>query len=1222
MSASGTKISIIGDSSGNTPVIYKNPSSMELFYINSKDGVVIAMENLILTGDNPETPETEVEGTGIRFYSYVSAGNNRIDIVDCIFENLNLGILQDYSRGIQVNISNSSITGNRPLSLTESYSQSIVIDSSYLKTLGIQTYDSVIYLSGYTGTTFTLTDSIIEGTGVGRGVYGSLVSANISDNQFTNLSIAIEIDDIRTALIENNYVETSEDGFDIETDYTSHSQIHVINNTLINLGEKNNSAVGLGLDIEDEITSGDFKVTNNTFVNFGLGIYYYGDTTDNTFDLILGGEGLGNTFRGNIYNINTVRLKTESKIDLRGTDWGTEDRDEVLLRLKQSSVLLPSGWAENVEDVYLLDDVLVTSAPEDVYVDHSYSADNSDGYVYGETAFNDIQTALAYVKSGGNVNIADGLYNRDIWLDRPVSLIGSGEDTIIAGNTTHDSVSVLVTGDNTSISRIHFLSGYHGIKYENSVLSKPRNFAVTDCIFTDIEAVSIYFYGWDHGSQNEGIVEIARNTLSRSEIYSGSTMIYVEGAFEEVYFKDNQISGYTGYSVSLNISGNLTVANNQITSSSAYHEHGLYLKSDKDLLITGNYIESLVSSTPYNSGIYLYFPPDAAAPFEGKYQKQVFNNRIKGYYYGLHLSGEENGDIFDLTIGGSDINRNNFSGNTYGIYTYLNLHELVDINATYNIWGVPFESMDTYIITYGGSNINYIPVASSEPVLNSLTISEGTLTPSFGSDVFSYTVNVANNIELVNINPVAYYGSVTVNGDAVPYGNTKNISLATGNNTVTIEVSDGSTSNIYTLNIIRASVQTQSSGSSLPSATVTVTVETKDKGKSIQTTINSRPYRGEISENITSNMFDALIRRAKRENFAGKNDSINILINSLGEASQIQIGFKKSDLSRILGETDCSFGVYSDLIEVAFDQKALAAINAEAEDEDIIIKAGRAEMEGMSESNKKKVEGRPVYSIQVKAGDKTVSHFKGGHAYVTVPYTLGTYENPNAVVVYYIGNDGNLKTVRGKYSEQTKSVTFKTPHFSLFAIGYNHKTFQDVSKDSWYYDAVTFISAREITSGTSPDHFSPNSPLTRGQFIVLLMNTYDLMNYEKDIVDVENFIDSGDTYYTEYLYKARKLGLTEGIGNNIYGPERKITRQEMLTTLYNSLLLIEELPEKVGEITIEDFKDTDSIAGWALESVASLIERGIVSGNNGYINPSASATRAEMAQMLYNLLKR
>lgn len=52
--------------------------------------------------------------------------------------------------------------------------------------------------------------------------------------------------------------------------------------------------------------------------------------------------------------------------------------------------------------------------------------------------------------------------------------------------------------------------------------------------------------------------------------------------------------------------------------------------------------------------------------------------------------------------------------------------------------------------------------------------------------------------------------------------------------------------------------------------------------------------------------------------------------------------------------------------------------------------------------------------------------------------------------------------------------------------------FDDVSANSWYGDAVEFIAAREITTGTENGSFNPKEKLTRGQFIVMLMKAYGI----------------------------------------------------------------------------------------------------------------------------------
>lgn len=96
----------------------------------------------------------------------------------------------------------------------------------------------------------------------------------------------------------------------------------------------------------------------------------------------------------------------------------------------------------------------------------------------------------------------------------------------------------------------------------------------------------------------------------------------------------------------------------------------------------------------------------------------------------------------------------------------------------------------------------------------------------------------------------------------------------------------------------------------------------------------------------------------------------------------------------------------------------------------------------------------------------------------------------------------------------------------------------------------TFIAARNLTSGTGNGNFSPDAPLTRGQFITLLLKTYEIKGDESF---KNNFADAGNTYYTDYLATAKKLGISEGIGNNLFAPEREITREDMFAMLYNTV---------------------------------------------------------------------
>ena len=228
---------------------------------------------------------------------------------------------------------------------------------------------------------------------------------------------------------------------------------------------------------------------------------------------------------------------------------------------------------------------------------------------------------------------------------------------------------------------------------------------------------------------------------------------------------------------------------------------------------------------------------------------------------------------------------------------------------------------------------------------------------------------------------------------------------------------------------------------------------------------------------------------------------------------------------------------------------------------------------------------------------------------MSVPYTPKPGEDINAIVIYYINAEGQPETVTNCVDDpETGTVRFTTNHFSKYAVGYNKVNFKDVPESAWYNKAVSFIAARGITSGTGNGNYSPEAKLTRAQFIVMLMKAYGL---DPDMDARDNFADAGNTYYTGYLATAKRLGITSGIGNNMFGPDLEITRQEMFTMLYNALRIIGRLPKVNGGQSLSSFSDAGDIATWAKEAMTYLVESGFISGSNGRLFPNDTTTRAQ-----------
>ena len=118
-----------------------------------------------------------------------------------------------------------------------------------------------------------------------------------------------------------------------------------------------------------------------------------------------------------------------------------------------------------------------------------------------------------------------------------------------------------------------------------------------------------------------------------------------------------------------------------------------------------------------------------------------------------------------------------------------------------------------------------------------------------------------------------------------------------------------------------------------------------------------------------------------------------------------------------------------------------------------------------------------------------------------------------------------------------------------------------------------------------------------------------------------NFNDvSEGKYYYNFVGLAKENGLINGYSDNTFKPEEKITRQDAMVMIAN--VLENYLNSKVNKDTsiLGNFKDSDLISSYARESVAVLVNKGIIVGNDGKLNPSANITRAEVSVIIYKLI--
>jgi uncharacterized repeat protein (TIGR02543 family) len=347
-------------------------------------------------------------------------------------------------------------------------------------------------------------------------------------------------------------------------------------------------------------------------------------------------------------------------------------------------------------------------------------------------------------------------------------------------------------------------------------------------------------------------------------------------------------------------------------------------------------------------------------------------------------------------------------------------------------------------------------------------------------------------------------------------------------------------------------------------------------------------------------------------------DNVIITMPSIPGVDIYAVDISVQDLSRI--DTQGTLTLNTDVGSITLTSNMLEGVAGTDGDKAQII-IGQGDKSSLPEDVRNKIGDRPLIQLNLSVdGKRTQWSNPNAPVMVSIPYTPTEEElaNPESIVVWYIDGAGNVVTIlNGRYDSETGMVTLYTAHFNNFAVAYNKVSFNDVPADAWYHKAVSFIAARGITEGIGKGIFSPASKLTRGEFIVLMMRAYGI---EPDSSPLDNFSDAGNTYYTGYLAAAKRLGISAGVGDNMFAPEKEITRQEMFTMLYNALKVIGQLPQGDSGKTSLDFSDASEIASWAKEAMTVLVETGVIHGSDGKLTPTGTATRAEMAQLLYNLL--
>jgi len=200
----------------------------------------------------------------------------------------------------------------------------------------------------------------------------------------------------------------------------------------------------------------------------------------------------------------------------------------------------------------------------------------------------------------------------------------------------------------------------------------------------------------------------------------------------------------------------------------------------------------------------------------------------------------------------------------------------------------------------------------------------------------------------------------------------------------------------------------------------------------------------------------------------------------------------------------------------------------------------------------------------------------------------------------------------------SSAVTGQVDGFYLIggsSVPSTHLPFTDVPEGAWFFTAVEFVYKNELFTGTSATAFSPNTPMTRAMFVTVLhrLDKLPASGSGGGFSDVSN---PSQYYYNAVLW-ANAKSIVTGYTDGTFKPDIQVTREQMAAIMYRYATHKGRDQTTPGTV-FDTFPDRSEVSGYAAHAMRWAVSWEIIRGSNGRLLPQNTATRAEVAQIIYN----
>lgn len=173
-------------------------------------------------------------------------------------------------------------------------------------------------------------------------------------------------------------------------------------------------------------------------------------------------------------------------------------------------------------------------------------------------------------------------------------------------------------------------------------------------------------------------------------------------------------------------------------------------------------------------------------------------------------------------------------------------------------------------------------------------------------------------------------------------------------------------------------------------------------------------------------------------------------------------------------------------------------------------------------------------------------------------------------------------------------------------------SFLDVKPSDWFYPNVQYVVSKKIMNGIGNNMFDPNGKMTRSMIVTMVYRIAGSPSVSSKPDYSDNM--SGQ-WFTNAVRWTKQKKLADDFLTSQFEPMANLTREQMITILYQYAKMTNKSLTQKGSLS--EFGDAGQLESYSQTPMKWAVYQGIIKGTGGnLLNPKGNISRAEVAAII------